>query len=250
MPEIGDGDPFPVLASSLDGHVAVAARSDPRFGRATVGVIETSTDKFAFQSVVVEGPVTSIAFLPNQLVAMAIGEEGPLVVLDAATGSAGRCRGRAFPRTTSSGRWTQSGVGGRRLRRPRAVAVAGDEMLVGAADGSVRVFDPATLEVVRTLELGAETSPASGHFPTEPSLRPPGSAWRGPPGNGRRQLDRPEFERCVNLTVDEPRGAMFCGDPYGRLEERRLINGAVVRRPDAQNGNSGSLWTANSEPSS
>jgi hypothetical protein len=53
-----------------------------------------------------------------------------------------------------------------------------------------------------------------------------------------------EFDRCVNLTVVEERGVLFCGDPYGRLEERDLETGVVVGRLDAQNGNSGSLWVA------
>ena len=94
LPQIGDGDRFPVLASSPDGaQVALAARADPRFGPTSVGVIDSADGTLAFEPVVVDGPVTSIAFLPDARIALAIGEEGRLVVLDAGTGSRrDRCR--------------------------------------------------------------------------------------------------------------------------------------------------------------
>ena len=66
LPQIGDGDPFPVLASSPDGaQVALATRADPRFGPTSVGVIDSADGTLAFEPVVVDGPVTSIAFLPD-----------------------------------------------------------------------------------------------------------------------------------------------------------------------------------------
>ena len=50
--------------------------------------------------------------------------------------------------------------------------------------------------------------------------------------------------RCTNLLVIEQAGVLFCGDLYGRLEERDLEHGGVLRRLGAQDGNSGSLWSA------
>ena len=56
-----------------------------------------------------------------------------------------------------------------------------------------------------------------------------------------------EQETCTNLAVAEQIDAFYCGDPYGRLSERDIDSGAVVRSLDAQNGNTGSLWIAADE---
>ena len=144
--------------------------------------------------------------------------------------------------------WTMDpdGVtGGRRLRRAAAVAVSGDELLLSAADGSVRALDADSLEVRRTLALEAQT--VSNLWPLDDGTMITSGRFgvaRVDLATGETSWIDREFERCVNLTVDEPSGAAFCGDPYGRLDERRLTDGAVIRRLDAQNGNSGSLWIA------
>ena len=138
LPEIGDGDPFPVLASSLDGAtIALAARSDPRFGPTTVGVIDTREDTLAFEPVVVDGPVTSIAFLPDERVALAIGEDGRLVVLDTITGvETGSVPGVTVLEDEVNWTMDPDGVSsGRRLRRTSGVTFAGEEVILGAADG-------------------------------------------------------------------------------------------------------------------
>ena len=248
LPRIGDGDPFPVLASSPDSaQIALASRADPRDGPTSVGVIDPADGTLAFEPVVVDGPVTSIAFLPDARIALAIGEEGRLVVLDGATGiETGSVPGVGVPEDDVIWTMDPDGItGGRRLRRAAAVAVAGDELLLSAADGSVRVLDAGSLEVRRTLALDAET--VSNLWPLDDGTMITSGRFgvaRVDLATGETSWIDREFERCVNLTVDEPSGAAFCGDPYGRLDERRLTDGAVMRRLDAQNGNSGSLWIA------
>ena len=49
---------------------------------------------------------------------------------------------------------------------------------------------------------------------------------------------------CVNMTVIAPTESVFCGDEFGRLQERDLATGELRRTFDAQNGSSGSLWPA------
>ena len=212
-------------------------------------MIDSADGTLAFEPVVVDGPVTSIAFLPDDRIALAIGEEGRLVVLDGATGvETGSVPGVDVPDDEcdlddGSGRGdrrpsTAPGRGGRRTPATSCCS--------SAADGSVRVLDADSLEVRRTLALERR----DGVEPVAARRRDHGDV--GPVRRRPRRRSRParsswidrEFERCVNLTVDEARGAVFCGDPYGRLEERRLTDGAVMRRLDAQNGNSGSLWIA------
>ena len=104
---------------------------------------------------------------------------------------------------------------------------------------------PDSLEVRRTLALEAQT--VSNLWPLDDGTMITSGRFgvaRVDLATGETSWIDREFERCVNLTVDEPSGAAFCGDPYGRLDERRLTDGAVMRRLDAQNGNSGSLWIA------
>ncbi len=40
---------------------------------------------------------------------------------------------------------------------------------------------------------------------------------------------------------------VYCGDPFGRLEEHEVSTGGLIRIIDAQNGNVGSLWMARND---
>jgi len=249
IPAVGDGDPFPVLAASPDGgRLIVAARSDPADGPSTVGLVETATGDLVFPPAAVNGSVTSAAFLPGGRIALALGEAGEVVILDGTSGAeVARVAEVEVPPDDVIWTLDPAGAGtGRVLRRPSSVAVAGDELLVGAADGSLRVLDAQTLDVRRTFDRPEET--VSALWPLADGT----VVTSGRYGLARLDLttgvvrwERPEFGRCINLTVLEARGLLFCGDPYGRLEERDLASAAVLRRLDAQNGSSGSLWLAN-----
>jgi WD40 repeat protein len=252
LPAVGGTvDRFPVLAASADGRrVVQASRSDPSAGPTTVGVVDTTTSSLVFAPVVVGGPVTSAAFLPDgDRLALSIGEEGRLVVLDSATGTElTSVAGVALPVDERKYIWSlepDAGEVGQVLRRPSGVAVAGGELLVGSADGSLRVFDAATIDLRRTLAVAPNTLSA---------IRPVGDGTAVTTGRygfglvdlatGANVWQRSGQETCVNVTVAEQRGVFYCGGPYGRLEERDLATAAVLRRLDAQNGNTGSLWTA------
>jgi DNA-binding SARP family transcriptional activator/WD40 repeat protein/tRNA A-37 threonylcarbamoyl transferase component Bud32 len=252
LPAIGSAvDRFPVLAASADGRrVVQASRSDPSLGPTTVGVVDTTSSYLEFAPIVVDGPVTSAAFLPDgDRLALSIGEEGRLVILDVTSGTKlTSIGGVALPVDERKYIWSlepDTGEVGQVLRRPSGVAVSGDELLVGSADGSLRVFDAATFELRRTLRVAPNTLS---------TIRPVGdgtAVMTGRYGFGRVDLATGATvwrlsgqETCVNITVAQARGVFYCGDPYGRLEERDLTTSAVLRRLDAQNGNTGSLWTA------
>jgi WD40 repeat protein len=243
LPEVGADERFPVLVASPDGRrIAMASRSDPLAGPSTVGVMDLATRSLAFDPVTVDGPVNSAVFLPDGRLALATGEDGRLVVVDAGTGAeATTIEGVPIPEDDGAP-WRLDPV----LLRPSSVALAGEELLLGAADGTLRILDAATLQLRRTLEVEPQTLS---------SLRVIGDGTEavtsGRLGTARIDLDTgrsvwsvPDPWRCTNLLVIEQAGLLFCGDLYGRLEERDLETGVVLRRLDAQNGNSGSLWSA------
>ncbi|MGA9276901.1 BTAD domain-containing putative transcriptional regulator [Ilumatobacter sp.] len=240
LPNVGDGDPFPVLVAAPDGHLAIGSRSDTRIGPTTVGVLDPATGAFAFEPVVIDGVVTSMQFLDGRL-ALAIGEKGSLVSIDTETGEeTGSVPGVELADDDII--WTVD----RLLRRPSAVATADGQVVLGSGDGSLRILQPDTLATTRTIALAPETVSRlwpldDGTIVTSGRL----GVSRVDLVTGEAMWFDTEFERCVNLTVAEEAGVLFCGDPYGRLEERDLTTGAVRRRLDAQNGNSGSLWIAN-----
>ena len=149
-------------------------------------------------------------------------------------------------RTTSSGRSNRkpAPTDGSCAVRPASPS-PGSTLLVGTPDGSLRLFDASTIELQRTITTAANTLG---------NLRPLADGTvvtSGRFGLGRIDLTTGEAkwqvieqETCVNVAVAEQRGLFYCGDPYGRLHEHDLESGALLRTLDAQNGNSGSLWTA------
>ena len=241
LPVVDTGDRFPVLAASADGSmIAQASRADPRAGPTTVGVIDTEQGALAFDPIEVDGVVTSAVFLPGGRVALAIGEEGGLIVIDSSTGAEVATL-PGIDVEEDDVLWAFDLT----LRRPSSVALAGDDLLLGAADGTLRILDPQTFEIRRTLQLGEQT--LSNLRPLADGTVVTSGRWgltRLDLATGTSTLLEDDFEVCVNLAVVEQRGVLFCGDQYGRLDERSLSNGAVLRRLDAQNGNSGTLWSA------
>ena len=242
LPVIGGGERFPVLVASPDGSsLAMASRKDPRVGPTTVGVVDLATGSLAFDPVSVDGSVTSAVFLPDGRLALAIGEDGRLVVVDAGTGATVTTIGGVPIPEDDGAPWRLDPV----LLRPSSVALADEELLLGAADGTLRIFDVATLQLRRTLELWPQTLSSlrvlsDGTAVTSGRL---GTA-RIDLTTGKTKWSVPDMWRCTNLLAIEQEGVLFCGDLYGRLEERDLATGIVLRQLGAQNGNSGSLWSA------
>jgi DNA-binding SARP family transcriptional activator/tRNA A-37 threonylcarbamoyl transferase component Bud32/outer membrane protein assembly factor BamB len=245
----GPEDRFPVLAASADGRLLVqASRSDASRGPTTVAVHDTTDRTTAFTPITVDGAVTSAVFLRDpDRVALTIGEEGHLIVFDAETGTElASVSGVSVPADDVV--WTlepDAGTAGRVLRRPAATNVIGDALLVGTSDGSLRVFDAATIELRQTVAAAPESLAAlrplsDGTVVTSGRL----GLARIDLSTGSAEWQIRQQETCVNLTVADARGTFYCGDPYGRLHEHDLQSGNVRRTLDAQNGNTGSLWTA------
>jgi DNA-binding SARP family transcriptional activator/WD40 repeat protein len=242
LPTVGNGDRFPVLAGSPDSTLlAVAAKDDPRFGPTTVTVFDVDSASPRFSPVVIDEPVTSMAFLPGGRLGLATGENGGLLVIDDATGAVtGELPGLDVEPDRII--WTSDLL----LRRPSAVAVSGADLFVSAADGRLRVLDVDTLAVLRTLAFGEQT--LSNLWPLDDGTLITSGRFgqaRVDPANGDVLWAKAERDdRCTDLTVVEQRNLFYCGDGAGRLEERDLTTNAVLRQLDVQGGSTESLWIA------
>ena len=261
-------DPFPaigdmtagnsVLAASADGRwLAQAWRADLRDGPTTVGVFDTSTGSLRFPPIAVDGAVWSAVFTPDAVeLALAIDEGARLLVVDSATGVAlGSAAGVIVPELPGeTGLEPQAGGVGP-TPRPPALALAGDELLLGAADGTLRVFDSATFELRRSIALGPDTL-ASIRPLDDGTVLTAGrrGVTRVDPGadevlwqhdQGLSDIgDGASGATCAHLAVIEQQDTFYCANAYGRLAEHDLSSGYAIRVLDGQNGNSGSLWLA------
>ncbi|MDF2732893.1 MAG: hypothetical protein K0S92_1526, partial [Desertimonas sp.] len=247
-----------ILTSSADGRwLAQAWRSDRDRGPTTVAVFDTRTDSMTFTPAVVDGVVWSVAFTPDATgVALAVGEEARLIVLDSSTGEQQvSVDGVVVPAANGVvGLEPQAGTTGL-VRRVPGVAVVGDELLLAAADGSLRVFDAETFELRRTITLPPDTLTSlrpldDGTLLTagrggvaRVDLNGGSALWFHPQGISAIG-DGASGATCANVAVVERLGTFYCGNAYGRLAEHDLRSGHAIRVLDAQNGNSGRLWPA------
>ena len=197
----------------------MASRKDPRVGPTTVGVIDLATGSLAFDPVSVDGSVTSAVFLPDGRLALAIGEDGRLVVVDAGTGAmVTTIDGVAIPEDDGAP-WRLDPV----LLRPSSVALAGEELLLGAADGTLRILDAATLQLRRTLEL----RPADTVKPADPQRRDGGDVGKARDGPHRSHHREDQVERPRHVEVHQPPGDRA----RGRAVLRRPVRAARRARP-------------------
>jgi DNA-binding SARP family transcriptional activator/WD40 repeat protein len=262
------GDPFPavgdmtagasVLAASDDGRwLAQAWRSNLGGVRTAVGVFDTSTGSLRFAPLTVDGAVWSMAFTPDAVdLALAIDEEARLLVVDSATGAEqASAPGVAVPALGGEvGLEPQAGGVGP-TPRPPAVVISGDELLLGAADGSLRAFDAETFEPRRLIELAPDTL-ASMRALEDGTLLTAGRrgmARVDPVDGGERWRhdqglsdigDGASGATCRHLALFEQTGRFYCANAFGRLAEYDLASGYTSRVLDAQNGNTGPLWPA------
>ena len=108
--------------------------------------------------------------------------------------------------------------------RPRSRSSA-TSCSLGAADGSLRVFDAVTLRPAPDAQRGARH--ALDHPPSDDGTAvTPGRLGIGRgsiPTTGRDHVAAcPSQETLRQPHVDEQRGVFYCGDAYGRLEEHDL----------------------------
>ena len=232
----GPTDTGPIVASA-DGALlahAVYPRLDDDV-LTTVAVYETATNSERFPAIAVEGWVESVAFTGDGTkLALSVDEadmNGQLVVVDTSSGSTVA----TVPGVTVTG--DQMTIS--------AVTVVGTDFVVGTPDGSVRFFDTNTMELHRTLTVAPDTVTL---------LRPLDDATMltaGRLGLARIGLEdgavvwqHDEADVCANFVAIPERDTFYCGDIFGRLAERDMNTGVVIRNLDAQNGNSGALQSA------
>ena len=233
---LGPVDPFSALAATPDGATIAQASKDNLFPAidvtTTLGVFDTVTGSLQFPPVVLDGAVTAVVFTPDTstLVLTVDREQGPseLRFVDAATGA---------PVATSNELSMDD-------ERFSGLAVVGDEIVVGSSDGTVRVLDAATLAIRRSFAMAPDTASflATVGDGTIITAGQAGNA-RVDVSTGTVLWEQPG-ETCWNVTVIAERGALYCGDLFGRLVELDLDTGLTLRRLDVQNGNSGPLWPA------
>ena len=236
LPAAGDDLGGALLRSSPDGRLLAqvaypASASDPS---TTVAVYELSTRQLRFEPIVLDDWVESATF----------SADGTRLLLDLAPD------GRVIAVDTADGRTaaTVPGVGvsaDEQFPQGGGITTVGDSHVVaGSSIGLVRVLDSDTMEVTATL-----TAPPR----TTNTFRSVGDVVIGSGSNGivRIELDPPSVlwdqstEDCGNLLVLA--ASFFCGDDAGSIVEHDIESGLPGRVIDAQNGNSGSLWTAQSD---
>ena len=246
------GDPLPtigdtaaggsVLTASADGRwLAQAWRSDLDDGPTTVAVFDTSTGSLRFPPLTVDGAVWSAAFTADASeLAVAIGEEARLLVVDSATGGERvSAPGVIVPALGGESVLEPQSGGVGPTPRPPAVALAGDELLLGAADGSLRAFDAMTFELRRRIALAPDTL-ASIRPLDDGTLLTAGRRGiaRVDPGTGRVLWqhdqgladtgDSASGATCAHLAVIEPQDAFYCANAYGQLAEHDLGSGYAI----------------------
>ena len=149
LPAVGDtNDPLPLLPVSPDGTlVAEITRSGAgATSTSTIGVIDTAGRSLMFRPVLVEGRVEAATFsTAGGRLAVTIGDEAALLVLDATTGvqvatasgiSADPDDVYVRPANLSDALYFAGPASG--------IITIGDVYVVGSIDGSVRLFDVET----------------------------------------------------------------------------------------------------------
>jgi DNA-binding SARP family transcriptional activator/WD40 repeat protein len=232
FPELaGRPDLFSVLAASRDGAlVAQAAWVEPD-AKTRIGIYDTRTRKLRVPPAVVDGLVHRAEFTDRgDSLLLAVGPAGRLVVLDTATGAHVE---------------TIAGVPVGKETGPSAVTVADDKVVIGSINGTIRILDAATFELERTITL-APQSVANLHSVGDGTMITSGAAGlaRVNLADGAIGWQFDEINTCFNMTVVANRGTFYCGDLLGHIAEREIRTGLVLRRLDAQSGNSGPLWPA------
>ncbi len=260
LPAVGTAsDRSAVLVASPDGRlIAQASRVDLEEGPTEVGIFDAATDTLRFAPIVVDGTVWSAAFTADGArLALAIGEEARLLVIDSASGEEiASSPGVTVPPVDYAVAPEPAATSaGRTLWRSPAVAISGRDVVVASTDGSLRMFDAETFELSRTIAVPPETSSAiwpldDGTLLTagrraiaRVDLTTGKDVWRHDQSDSLTG-DAASAAICSRLVVVDGGDTFFCGNAYGRLAEHDLTSGVTVGALDTQNGNIGTLWSA------
>ena len=181
----------------------------------------------------------------HRSLAVAGGKGGDLVVYSVPEGrELGRLGGLPVP------------PGFDRVRNTAAVAYAADgSLLVGSTAGPVRELDPRTLAVRRTIDAPADTTTGQLLLGADPTLLVgygKSGVVRLDLGSGKSPwalgVDDVGDNYCAAGTLLESIERLYCGDQFGRLDERDLATGAPTGvRLDPQRGDVGSVAAIDGE---
>lgn len=230
------------LVSSGDGRF-VAELASPH-DQAQIGVHDTQSRELVTGPLHVPYAADNATFSPDGTrLYLSGGEDGDVTAFSIPDGiEIGHLDG--FPRHPDSNfKWTTAGL----------AFVEGDLLAVGSTTGTVRLVDPTTFADVGSLPFPPGKSNLLTAFNGGRSL-----LGEGPTGRIRWDLgslapkwdvDETTFARN-SLNESDPCAIadqvdrLYCADAAGRLEERNLSTGGLIRALDAQNGSAGSLWIA------
>ena len=221
-------------------------------------MFDTSTGSLRFPPLTVDGAVWSAAFTPDAAeLALAIGEEARLLVVDSATGA----ERASAPGVTVPplGGEVRAGAAGRRRRTHPAPARRRRSPVTSCC--SAQPTARCGRSTPRRSNC-ADDRAGAGHAGVDPSARRRDAAHRRPARHHARRSrrtgrvlwqhdqgladigDGASGATCAHLAVIEQQGTFYCANAYGRLAEHDLGSGYAIRVLDAQNGNSGPLWPA------
>ena len=230
------------LVSSADGRF-LAAIANQVYGETEIAVLDTQSHELV-TALYVPYITDNATFSPDGTrLYLAGGNDGDVIGFSIPDGNEiGHLDG--FPRhPDSTFEWTTAGL----------AFVEGDLLAVGSTTGTVRLVDPSTFADIGSLEFPPGKSNLLTAFDGGRSL-----LGEGPMGRIRWDLGSPnpkwetyettfarshvpESDPCA---IAEQIDRLYCADASGRLEERDLSTGGLIRALDAQNGGAGSLWIA------
>jgi serine/threonine protein kinase/WD40 repeat protein len=232
------------LVSSADGRfVAEVAIADDSDGDFDIGVHDTQSRELVTR-LHVPFQADNATFSPDGTrLYLAGGTDGDVIAFSIPDGTEiGHLDG--FSRhPDSTWLWTTAGL----------AFVDGGLLAVGSTTGTVRLVDPTTFADVGSLEFPPGKSNLLTAFNGGRSL-----LGEGPTGRIRWDLGSPTPQWNIDETtfarnqlvesdpcaIADQFGRLYCADAAGRLEERDLSTGGLIRALDLQNGSAGSLWIA------
>jgi class 3 adenylate cyclase/WD40 repeat protein len=228
-------DAYPLLEASPDGRLVAQGvwQGSGETAHGVVAVFDAMTGELRFPPIVLDAALTAGTFSADgERLILSMYPDARLIALDTATG--------AVAATAPGVEIVEP------LSQSFSLATSGDQVVVGTSrPGTLRVLDSETLELQHTYEIAADHAEymADGGQGTVVKAGPAGVA-RFVLATGGVAWVRPARDACGPLAVLPNRDLVFCGNIFGRLEERDLETGLVLRNLGAQNGNTGLMWPA------
>lgn len=210
-------------------------------GTTSIAVFDASTGHLLGTPIHVDRSAGTLAFSPDgsELIVTG-GTDGTAIAFDTATGNElARLTGTPPDETIVGQIWITAGL----------AFLDSDHLAIGSVADSIRIVDPKTLaDISAPIAVPANSARILFALDSGKMLL----------GIGRNRLVRVDVSTggvvwsldsadisvaaCAQVAVAATRSTFYCGDAFGRLEERSLADGSQLRQLDAQNGAAGSLW--------